>query len=90
MSFGHTRPRLNLEHLQQRFLADGFQHMAHASLHVLVAEPPACLLITTIAGQQAATSIEQRALRSEDLVPFNKVEIDKWAELVKRSGAQVD
>jgi tripartite-type tricarboxylate transporter receptor subunit TctC len=34
--------------------------------------------------------IEQRALKADELGPFNKVEIDKWAELVKRSGAQVD
>ena len=34
--------------------------------------------------------IEQRSLRADELVPFNKVELAKWAELVKRSGARVD
>jgi len=34
--------------------------------------------------------IEQRAMRADELVPFNQVELVKWAELVKRSGAQVD
>lgn len=34
--------------------------------------------------------IEQRAMRTEELLPFNKTELVKWAELVKRSGAQVD
>jgi len=34
--------------------------------------------------------IEQRAMRSDEMAPFNKLELVKWAELVKRSGAQVD
>lgn len=34
--------------------------------------------------------IEQRAMRTEEMLPFNKAELVKWAELVKRSGAQVD
>ena len=34
--------------------------------------------------------IEQRAMRADELVPFNKLELVKWAELVKRSGAQID
>jgi tripartite-type tricarboxylate transporter receptor subunit TctC len=34
--------------------------------------------------------IEQRAMRVDEMVPFNKAELVKWAELVKRSGAQVD
>ncbi|MEP7302583.1 MAG: tripartite tricarboxylate transporter substrate-binding protein [Caldimonas sp.] len=34
--------------------------------------------------------IEQRAMRPDEMLPFNKVELAKWAELVKRSGAQVD
>jgi hypothetical protein len=29
-------------------------------------------------------------MRSEEMVPFNQAEIAKWADLVKRSGAQVD
>jgi len=34
--------------------------------------------------------IEQRAMRADEMAPFNKLELVKWAELVKRSGAQVD
>jgi tripartite-type tricarboxylate transporter receptor subunit TctC len=34
--------------------------------------------------------IEQRAMRPEEMAPFNKVELGKWAELVRRSGAQID
>jgi tripartite-type tricarboxylate transporter receptor subunit TctC len=34
--------------------------------------------------------VELRPMRADEMAPFNKVEIAKWAELVKRSGAQVD
>ncbi len=34
--------------------------------------------------------VEQRALKPEELAAFNRAELGKWAELVKRSGAQVD
>ncbi|WP_431275238.1 Bug family tripartite tricarboxylate transporter substrate binding protein [Variovorax ureilyticus] len=34
--------------------------------------------------------IESRDLRADEMLPFNKTELGKWAELVKRSGAQVD
>ena len=34
--------------------------------------------------------VEMRNLRPEDLTAFGRTEIAKWAELVKRSGAQVD
>ena len=34
--------------------------------------------------------IEQRPMRADEMAPFNRVELGKWAELVKRSGAQVD
>ena len=30
------------------------------------------------------------AMRADEMLPFNKTELAKWAELVKRSGAQVD
>ena len=29
-------------------------------------------------------------MRTDEMVPFNQAELGKWAELVKRSGAQVD
>jgi tripartite-type tricarboxylate transporter receptor subunit TctC len=34
--------------------------------------------------------VEQRAMRADEMGPFNKAELVKWAVLVKRSGAQVD
>src|SRR5437763_470509 len=34
--------------------------------------------------------IEQRPMRADEMAPFNEIEIGKWADLVKRSGAQVD
>jgi hypothetical protein len=34
--------------------------------------------------------IEQRPMRGDEMAPFNRIEIAKWADLVKRSGAQVD
>jgi hypothetical protein len=34
--------------------------------------------------------IEQRPMRAAEMAPFNQAEIGKWAELVRRSGAQVD
>jgi tripartite-type tricarboxylate transporter receptor subunit TctC len=34
--------------------------------------------------------IEQRPMRADEMLPFNRVELAKWADLVKRSGAQVD
>jgi len=34
--------------------------------------------------------IEQRAMSADEMLPFNRAELVKWAELVKRSGAQVD
>ena len=29
-------------------------------------------------------------MRADEMAPFNQAELGKWAELVKRSGAQVD
>ena len=34
--------------------------------------------------------IEQRPLRVDEMQPFGRIELAKWAELVKRSGAQLD
>ncbi|SDD30852.1 Tripartite-type tricarboxylate transporter, receptor component TctC [Variovorax sp. CF079] len=34
--------------------------------------------------------IESKPMRAEEMRPFNKTELGKWAGLVKRSGAQVD
>jgi tripartite-type tricarboxylate transporter receptor subunit TctC len=43
-----------------------------------------------VAARLRDQGIEQRAMRADEMVPFNKLELVKWAELVKRSGAQVD
>ena len=43
-----------------------------------------------IATRLREQGIEQRAMRADEMLPFNKAELVKWAELVKRSGAQVD
>jgi tripartite-type tricarboxylate transporter receptor subunit TctC len=37
-----------------------------------------------------AQGVELRRMRSDELAAFNSAEIGKWADLVKRSGAQVD
>jgi tripartite-type tricarboxylate transporter receptor subunit TctC len=34
--------------------------------------------------------VEQRPMSADEMVPFNRIELVKWAELVKRSGAQID
>ncbi|TWO73396.1 tripartite tricarboxylate transporter substrate binding protein [Caenimonas sedimenti] len=78
-----------------------FDLVAWFMLYAPAATPPAALARLRTASAAALVQpdvmaklreqgIEQRALRSEELAPFNKAEIDKWAELVKRSGAQVD
>jgi tripartite-type tricarboxylate transporter receptor subunit TctC len=43
-----------------------------------------------VATRLREQGIEQRAMRADEMLPFNKTELAKWAELVKRSGAQVD
>ena len=43
-----------------------------------------------VAARLREQGIEQRAMRADEMVPFNKAELVKWAELVKRSGAQID
>ena len=42
------------------------------------------------AAKLSGQGIEQRAMGTEEMVPFNQAELVKWADLVKRSGAQVD
>jgi len=43
-----------------------------------------------VKAKLAAQGLEVPALRPDELVAFNRTEIAKWSELVKRSGAQVD
>lgn len=78
-----------------------FDLVAWFMLYAPAATPPAALArLRTAAASVLAQpevmaklreqGVEQRALRAEELAAFNREEIEKWAGLVKRSGAQVD
>ena len=78
-----------------------FDLIAWFMLYAPAATPPATLTqlraaaATALGQPDVATrlreqGIEQRAMRTDEMLPFNKAELVKWAELVKRSGAQVD
>jgi tripartite-type tricarboxylate transporter receptor subunit TctC len=43
-----------------------------------------------VAARLHEQGIEARSMKVDEMVPFNQAELAKWAELVKRSGAQVD
>jgi tripartite-type tricarboxylate transporter receptor subunit TctC len=84
--------------LQEQGLRD-FDLVAWFMLYAPAATPPATLerlrrAAATALAESAARlqeqGVEQRPLRPEQLVAFNKAELDKWGELVKRAGAQVD
>ncbi len=78
-----------------------FDLVAWFMLYAPAATPPAvlaqlrdgataALAQPDVAARLRDQGIEQRAMRADEMVPFNKLELVKWAELVKRSGAQVD
>jgi len=78
-----------------------FDLVAWFMLYAPAATPPAALAALRDASAQALASpdvtarlreqgIEQRPMKGDEMAPFNRVELGKWAELVKRSGAQVD
>ena len=78
-----------------------FDLVAWFMLYAPAATPPAVLAnlrraaASVLASPEVAAKlreqgVEQRALRVEELAVFNRAELDKWAVLVKRSGAQVD
>ena len=86
--------------LMEQGLQD-FDLVAWFMLYAPAATPPATLANLRRAASAALASpdvtaklreqgVEQRALRAEELAGFNRIELDKWAQLVKRSGAQVD
>jgi tripartite-type tricarboxylate transporter receptor subunit TctC len=50
----------------------------------------AALAQPDVAAKLREQGVEQRALKAEELAVFNRAELEKWAELVRRSGAQVD
>jgi tripartite-type tricarboxylate transporter receptor subunit TctC len=43
-----------------------------------------------VTSKLAAQGVEQRTVKPDDLPAFGRTEVTKWAELVRRSGAQVD
>lgn len=86
--------------LMEQGIAD-FDLVAWFMLYAPAATPTATLeRLRTAAGAALAQpdvmarlrdqGIESRSLRAEEMLPFNKTELGKWAGLVKRSGAQVD
>jgi tripartite-type tricarboxylate transporter receptor subunit TctC len=78
-----------------------FDLVAWFMLYAPAATPPAALATLREASTQALAQpelmarlreqgVEQRPMRGDEMAPFNRIELGKWAELVKRSGAQVD
>jgi tripartite-type tricarboxylate transporter receptor subunit TctC len=78
-----------------------FDLVAWFMLYAPAATPPTTLATLRSAAAAALSQpdvetrlreqgIEQRPMRADEMAPFNKLELVKWAELVKRSGAQVD
>jgi tripartite-type tricarboxylate transporter receptor subunit TctC len=61
-----------------------------ATLAQLRSASAAALAHPDVATRLREQGIEQRAMRADEMGPFNKAELAKWAELVKRSGAQID
>ena len=64
-------------------------------MSTLFGRRPFALLCAALAQPEVAArlrdqGIEQRAMRADEMPAFNAHEIAKWAQLVKRSGAQVD
>jgi tripartite-type tricarboxylate transporter receptor subunit TctC len=86
--------------LMEQGVAD-FDLVAWFMLYAPAATPPAALAALRDASAQALAQpelmtrlreqgVEQRTMRGDEMAPFNRIELGKWAELVKRSGAQVD
>jgi len=78
-----------------------FDLVAWFMLYAPAATPPPALAALRDASTQALAQpelmtrlreqgVEQRPMRGDEMAPFNRIELGKWAELVKRSGAQVD
>ncbi|VTU39488.1 Argininosuccinate lyase [Variovorax sp. PBL-H6] len=86
--------------VMEQGIAD-FDLVAWFMLYAPVATPAATLAQLRTAGATALAQpevmsklreqgIESRPMKAEEMQPFNKAELGKWAGLVKRSGAQVD
>ena len=61
-----------------------------ATLAQLRAASSSALAQPDVVARMREQGVEQRPMRADEMAPFNKLELAKWAELVKRSGAQVD
>ena len=61
-----------------------------ATLETLRSAFAATLAQPELQAKLREQGIEPRAMRADELAAFNRGEIAKWAELVKRSGARVD
>jgi len=61
-----------------------------ATLATLRSAAAAALALPDVVARLRDQGIEQRAMKPDEMLPFNQRELGKWAELVKRSGAQVD
>ena len=61
-----------------------------ATLAQLRVASAAALAQPDVMARLREQGIEQRPMSGDDMAPFNRVELAKWAELVKRSGAQID
>lgn len=86
--------------LMEQGIAD-FDLVAWFMLYAPAATPAATLTQLRTAGAAALAQpevmarlrdqgIESKPMRADEMQPFNKTELGKWAGLVKRSGAQVD
>lgn len=61
-----------------------------AALAQLRAASATALAQPDVMARLREQGIEQRPMAADEMAPFNRIEIAKWAELVKRSGAQID
>jgi tripartite-type tricarboxylate transporter receptor subunit TctC len=86
--------------LMEQGIAD-FDLVAWFMLYAPAATPAATLAQLRTASASALAQpevmaklreqgIESRPMKADEMQPFNKAELGKWAGLVKRSGAQVD
>ncbi len=50
----------------------------------------AALASAEVRNKLLAQGVEQRSMKPPELAEFNRAEVAKWSDLVKRSGAQVD
>ncbi|MEO8921571.1 MAG: tripartite tricarboxylate transporter substrate-binding protein [Caldimonas sp.] len=61
-----------------------------ATLAHLRAAAASALAQPDVMARLREQGVEQRPMSADEMTPFNRAELTKWAELVKRSGAQVD